>query len=197
MKKILSFILVLAIICSFSACALKEADFSDDNTSHETDENHPETALILLENVWAKYEDNEKFFAVGGDYTVENQKTDAPGKFSLEDKDALLSNFCIDENTSNMVDDAASLMHMMLANNFTAIALHVTDSKEIDSVTGSLKENIQNNRWLCGFPQEMYIATVNDYVISVFGASDIIEVFDKHLKEAYADTKVVFQEPIA
>ena len=185
MKKLLAFLLVLSMIISFVGCTAKN------------NADGPESALVLLENVWAKYQENEKFSAAGGDFSEENQRMDAPGKFSLEDKEALASTFCLDAETAALVDDAASLMHMMLANNFTAVALRVTDVQDTEKVTKSLRENIQNNRWLCGFPEEMYIATVGNYVVSVFGASDLVEVFDTHLKEAYTDTKVVFEEPIA
>lgn len=184
MKNILSVLLCLTLIFSFAACSAPK-------------ENGPESALILLENVWAKYEDTEKFAAGGGDFSAENQKMDAPGKYGLEDKEALMSTFCLDEKTADLVDDAASLMHMMLANNFTAVSLHVSSSADVNKVADSLKENLANNRWLCGFPEKMYIATVDDYVVSVFGAADLLDTFDGHLKEVYTNTEVLYDEPIA
>ena len=51
----------------------------------------PTSALNLLSTVWKSHKESEKFPAAGGDYSEENAREDAPGKFSTSDSDALSS----------------------------------------------------------------------------------------------------------
>lgn len=152
----------------------------------------PADATALLEDVWAAYGEDEKFFAMGGDYTtmVEN----APGKVDVsvvEDVDALLA---VPADATAMTDDAASLIHAMNANTFTCGAFHVTDDAE--AFTGLVQDNIANRQWMCGFPEELTIATVGEYVVVAFGAADIMDVFVGHLQEV-TGAELVVEEKLA
>ena len=64
------------------------------------------------------------------------------------------------------VDQAASLVHMMNQNTFTAAAYHCTD--DADALATALRDNIQQRQWMCGFPDKVAVAVVGEYVVSVF-----------------------------
>ncbi len=148
-------------------------------------------ATALLEDVWAAYGEDEKFFAMGGDYTT--MVDGAPGKVDVskaEDVDALLA---IPADATALADDAASLIHAMNANTFTASAFHVTDA---EAFKGLVEDSIANRQWMCGFPEELTISTVGEYVVVAFGASDIMDVFVGHLQEV-TGAEVVVEKPLA
>lgn len=207
MKKITALFLILTLMLTLAACASEQnpdvtdaPDASATDTPEITDAPDApaaESALALLESVWAKYADDEKFAAAGGDYSEENAVSDAPGKYGLDDTDALDSVLGLPAGAVAMLDDAASLMHMMNANSFTCGAFRVADAKDTDAVASALKDNILNRRWMCGFPDELRIYTVGSYVVSFFGVTDITTLFAEKLTEAFPDAVLACQEPIA
>ena len=174
MKKFLTLLLAAAMTLSLAACGSKTDDNSGNNSQ-------PASALELLNAVWANYSDDDKFPAAGGDFDEANMTEDAPGNFSVEDGDAL----------------DYSLTHMMNANTFTAGAFHVASSSDVDSVVSDLKDNIMNRQWMCGFPDKLVILTLGDYVISCYGAEDLVDQFSEKVTEAFADAAVVCDEAIA
>lgn len=211
MKKITALLLIFTLLLTFAACSSnKTPDVTDAPNADTTDTpvtdapvtDAPEapaaeSALALLESVWAKYAEDEKFAAAGGDYSEENAVSDAPGKYGLDDTDALDSVLGLPQSAVAMLDDAASLMHMMNANSFTCGAFHVADAENTDAVVTALKDNILARRWMCGFPDELRIYTVGSYVVSFFGVTDITSLFSEKLTETFPDAVLACEEPIA
>ncbi len=153
-------------------------------------------ALTLLNTIWAGYGEEEKFPASGGDYSGDNSIMDAPGNFGVGDAAALDSVLGLPEDAATKIDGAASLMHMMNANTFTCGAFHVKDPEGLSSVADSLKDNILNRQWMCGFPDKLIVMTVGDYVISAFGDEEIINTFKDKAIAAYGSATLVYEEPI-
>ena len=60
----------------------------------------------------------------------------------------------------------------------------------------AMKESIENRRWVCGFPDKFVIIKVNGYVVSAFGAADLIDTFKSKTLKAYQDAKVYCEENI-
>ena len=181
MKKNLAKLLVLVMAATtiLSGCGSKGGASSAD----------AKDATTLLENVWAAYGEDEKFFAMGGDYTT--MVDGAPGKVDVsvvEDVDALLA---IPADATAMADDAASLIHAMNANTFTCSAFHLTDAANAEAFAGLVQDNIANRQWMCGFPEELTIANVGEYVVVAFGAADIMSTFKGHLQEVTGAELVV------
>lgn len=110
---------------------------------------------------------------------------DAPGNFSVEDGDALDYSLSFPAADAGKLSDAASLTHMMNANTFTAGAFHVASSSDVDSVVSDLKDNIMNRQWMCGFPDKLVVAEVGEYVVTVFGADELVDTFMTHLNGIY------------
>ena len=50
---------------------------------------------------------------------------------------------------------------------------------------------------MCGFPEKLVILTVGDYIISVFGAAELINTFTEKLTSEYSSAKQLFDVPIA
>ena len=189
MKKFLTLLLAAAMTLSLAACGSKTDDNSGNNSQ-------PASALELLNAVWANYSDDDKFPAAGGDFDEANMTEDAPGNFSVEDGDALDYSLSFPAADAGKLSDAASLTHMMNANTFTAGAFHVASSSDVDSVVSDLKDNIMNRQWMCGFPDKLVILTLGDYVISCYGAEDLVDQFSEKVTEAFTDAAVVCDEAV-
>lgn len=193
MKKFTIMVLSLAMVCSLCACG-KDNKKDDTKTTEEvvqiTD------SLEILTNVWGTYGDDEKFAVAGGDYN--NSVMDAPGKFEVSDAESLDAMLGVPVDSAPLIDDAASIMHMMNANTFTAGAYHVADSANQEDFCNKLKDNILNRQWMCGFPDTLIVVTIgNEYVVSAFGAAEVIDTFKNKLTAEYPMAEIVFEENLA
>ncbi len=152
-------------------------------------------SLEIFTAVWATYGDDEKFAIAGGDYN--NSVMDAPGKFDVADAESLDAMLGVPGDGATMIDDAASMMHMMNANTFTAGAYHVADPANQQAFCDSLKNNIMNRQWMCGFPDTLIVVTIGDsYVVSAFGNAEIIDNFKTKLTTEYPVATVVYEESL-
>ena len=177
--------------------ASKPSTSKPSTDKHDTDKaNKPSSPLNLLNTVWKSYSEDDKFPASGGDYSEENAKDDAPGKFDVSDSAVLESTLAVPEDSADLLKNAASLTHMMNLNTFTAGAFQLKDSKNADKFAKAMKESIENRRWVCGFPDKFVIIKVNGYVVSAFGAEDLIDTFKSKTLKAYQDAKVYCEENI-
>lgn len=188
MKRSVSFILMAAMVLSLAACGGKE-------TGGDADADVAD-ALTLLTTVWDSYGEDEKFPAMGGDFSEQNMVNGAPGTYGLDDASMLDSALGLPEASASMIDQAASLMHMMNTNTFTCGAFHVSKSDNVSAVADSLKENILARQWMCGFPDKLIVITVGDYVVSAFGNGEIIDAFKTKTLAAYGSAKLVYEEAI-
>ena len=186
MKKLISLILAAVMVMSLAACGSKT-----DNGGSGDQAYTPASALDLLEKVWAAFPEDNKFPAGGGDYSEENNKEDAPGVYDLTDRAAVDSALGLPETAK--VDQAASLVHMMNQNTFTAAAYHCTDDPA--ALATALRYNIQQRQWMCGFPDKVAVIVVGEYVVSVFGAEDLVDDFTTTLN-GITGAKPVYDEAI-
>lgn len=189
MKKITSLALALALALTLTACGKK------DNTAGSGDSSVPADATALLTAVWDAHSDDEKFPAAGGDY--ENPVEDAPGAVSIADADNLNYMLTLPVEDAGKIDGAASLSHMMNANTFTCGAYHLSDDVSAADVASSLRDNIMNRQWMCGFPDKLMVLTMGQFVVSVYGAEDLVDTFRDKLQNCFSSAVVVYDEPIA
>ena len=161
-----------------------------------TKANKPSSPLNLVNTVRKSYSEDEKFPASGGDYSEED---DDDAVASLTSVTAPYWNRPLQfpEDSADPLETlAASLTHMMNLNTFTAGAFQLKDSKNADKFAKAMKESIENRRWVCGFPEKFVIIKVNGYVVSAFGAEDLIDTFKSKTLKAYQDAKVYCEENI-
>ncbi len=151
-------------------------------------------ALNILNTVWSTYAEDEKFAAMGGDYS--NNVMDAPGACSLsaaEDLDAL---FGLPTSSISSVTAAASLMHMMNANTFTSACYELAEGTDVAAFAQSAKDNILARQWMCGFPEILIIVEVEGCVVTAFGNGEIVQLFKDKLSSSFS-CNVLVEEPIA
>lgn len=173
MKKMISLVLAAVLALSLAACGKDNA--SDGGPVKAT------SALDLLETVWNSYGEDEKFPTVGGAFSDADVKENAPGAYDITDRAEADRVLGLPETA--LVDQAASLVHMMNQNTFTAAAYHATDDP--DALAQQLRDNIQQRQWMCGFPDKLAVAVVGDYVTAVYGAEDLVDGFMNHLTGIY------------
>ena len=151
MKKILALTLTLVMMLSFAACGNSDKG-NDEVTTDPAVTTEPVTDAPVVQavypldaftKIWAAMPEDFKFAAGGGDY--ENMVMDGPGKFGLtaaeagENINAMLG---FPADLVSKIDSAASLMHMMNANTFTAGAYHFVDAADKDASVETIKSNI-------------------------------------------------------
>ena len=190
MKKFLVMILMAVMTFSFTACGGKGSGDDAGDGVEIAD------SLTLLNTIWDSYGEDEKFSAMGGDFSEENMVDGAPGNYGIEDASMLDYTLGLPEASASMIDGAASLVHMMNANTFTCGAFHVSSSDDLSAVADSLKENILQRQWMCGFPDKLIVITVGDYVISAFGNEELIDTFKTKTMDAYESAELVYEEPV-
>ena len=153
-----------------------------------------ESAQALLESIHKAMPDDAEFPAAGGDY--ETSVDDAPGAFDPSNADNLNFLLTVPTEDASLIDDAASLMHMMNANTFTCGALRVKNGDDAAKLAEDLRDAIQNKQWMCGFPDKLVIATLGNYVVSVYGDEELVNTFRDKLQAAYSDAAIAYDEMI-
>lgn len=212
MKKIATILTALVLMLSFAACGKtdKKPDSTSDASQTEnttvtteptTDTSAPETDAAsdpkaLLDAIWNNYKEDDKFPAAGGDYDEANMVDGAPGNVGLADADSVEHLTGFPAASIGEIDAAASLFHMMNGNSFTCGAYRVKEGTDVDALAQSIRDAIQGRRWMCGFPDKIVIATVDNYIVSVFGLEDLVDNFRDTMLAVYPATSVVFDEPI-
>ena len=175
MKKMMTLALAALMLVGMVACGGGTTD--NVGTGFGAD-----SATAVLETVWASYADDEKFAIMGGDY--DSNVPDAPAKFNHENAEYMESMLVIPPEATAMVDDAASMIHMMNANTFTAGAFHLADLNNEEAFVSAVKERVMNNQWLCGFPEKLIIVSDGSgYVVTAFGNGEAIDSFKTKLTE--------------
>lgn len=149
-------------------------------------------ASNVLTNIWNGVAEDSKFFAMGGDFN--NMVDGAPGVYSLEDE-GLTSTLLIPAEQIANVDEAASLVHAMMLNNFTAGMFHVTG--DVAAFVEAMHTAIANNPWMCGMPEKMIIAVIDsEYVLACFGINDAVGPFETALGTVYPNAEIKYNEAI-
>ena len=201
MKKLIAMLLALVLVMGLVACGNKTnnettpVDTTADTTPADMggedavtpDDGDIDIPLIpdapaatngaseVLTNIWNGVAEDSKFFAMGGDFN--NMVDGAPGVYSLEDE-GLTSTLLIPAEQIANVDAAASLVHAMMLNNFTAGMFHVTG--DVAAFVEAMHTAIANNPWMCGMPEKMIIAVIDgEYVLACFGINDAVGPLDR------------------
>ena len=205
MKKILALVLALTMVAAMAACTPANTDTNDTTpATTEATVAGPASAVELLNTVWAKFPEAFKFPVMGGD--AENPNWEGPGSVTLPgaEGNALWNLYVPDEQLAN-ITEAATMIHAMNANTFTAGALKLAEGADAATVAKALADAIQNTRWMCGFPERMIVVSVGDYLVVAFGhdgvsypeGGKLITEFLTGLQAEYANAKVLHDAPIA
>ena len=146
----------------------------------------------ILTTVWATYAEEDKFAIMGGTSTMnEPDSIEIAGNESVLDNTVALPSDCVE-----LIDDAATMIHMLNANTFSCGVFRVTDSQNVATVTEKIRDNVLNRQWICGFPDKLVITTIGNYVVSAFGNEEIIDTFQAALESCYEDAELVYEESL-
>lgn len=206
MKKLIAMLLALVLVMGLVACGtttpatttedteppVETGDPTEGTTEDETPVvADPNAATSVLTNIWDAVE-GEKFFAMGGD--MNNMVDGAPGNYSLEDEGLTASLYVPADQIANL-ECAGSLMHGMLANNFTAAAYKMAAGADAAAFADAMKAAIDGVQWVCGTPEKIIIAVIGgDTVVVAFGINDAIAPFETAVTTAYADADIKYAE---
>lgn len=211
MKKLITLLLVLVMVLSMAACTSNETDTNDNEK--ETTENTENNAVVsdtsaveILTNIWDLYPEEEQFPVSGGnmEYHFEQMEKDesymppnAPGVYDMAYAENLPYLLYIPEAEMTNVDEAATMIHAMLANNFSSGVVHVKAGTDVTAMAGAIKANLAQTQWICGTPDQMLVAVVeNEYVLVAFGINDAMNPFVTRFGEAYPDADVIYSGSI-
>lgn len=187
MRKITTIMLAAAIALSLAACGSGKAG----------NESVGETPLEILSNVWDSYLDNEKFPIMGGGPEFEQSVMDQAGEFATTDAEAMDSLLGFPSSSIALVKEAASIMHAMNQNTFTAGAYYVSNSGDVEMLISDLEDNIMSRQWMCGFPDTLIIVKVDaNTLVSAFGEATNIENFKNRILEAYSGAEIVSEHSL-
>lgn len=199
MKKIAALLLALTMVVSIASCGDKNNENTTGNVETTTNEvvaPKYTSALEVIETAWNAYPEDQKFFAAGGDY--DHMVDNAPGKYNLDVENAsnsleYMTQF--PESEFSKIDDAATLLHGMIANNFTAGAFHYTNASDVEAGIEAIKESYNNQHWMCGIPDKLVIFKVpGNYVISAYGLTDVIETFKNAVLNNVENAELVIEQ---
>lgn len=173
MKKIISVILAAVMLFALAGCGAEGLPEVD------------KTALEVLTEIWDGMPEDQHFMSFGGDYdaAIEN----APGPHAIGDGSDLENGIGYPAANISMIDEAASMRHMLNANTFTCGAYHLTEDADIDEVCKGIRDSLMNRAYMCGWPEQLDIYKIGNTVVCFFGALDIVNTFKDALVSVYGD----------
>lgn len=148
----------------------------------------------VLEKIWGLYGDADRFAVFGG--SMESPVNDAPGALDLSNGEELFGKYLLPEAQIPNVTEAASLMHMMNGNIFTAAVVTLGDGADGEAVAKAWREAIHQNRWICGQPDKMLMYRIGDHVLMAFGSADAMDVFEAKTVEAFPEGAMLYKEAV-
>lgn len=189
MKKLISCLLALTMIFTMAACGNSDVKETQDPTDPAV---VIESADKLLSAIWSDMTEDETYYVWGGDYNVMVE-----GDASLvSDEGFMTTTLHLPEELKGQVDHAASLIHGMNTNSMTSAAYCLAEGTDVAAFAKTLRDGIQSTQWMCGFPEQLYIATVGGYVLAVFGLTDNVSSIQNHFTSLYPTAEVLYSEAI-
>ena len=192
MKKLFALILAVAMVLSMAACT--KTDDNKNNDENNTDPvNVPASALEVLETIWGKMEAG--FPIIGGN--MESPVDGAPGNYDMAYAENMTYNLLVPADQLTNITEAASAIHMMNANSFTSGVFHLAEGVTAADFAATMQSAVQNNQWMCGFPETLVIAAIGgEYVLVAFGVNDAMTPFQTALTAAYPEAEILYNEAI-
>lgn len=199
MKRVL--LAAWVVLCLLAGCSKNSAPPATQPQASETvgqpvlGEPGETVAAVILGDIWAQYEAQERFSVYGG---VPSRPTpDGPGDLDLQLPEKWLENIRYPINCVDNVDQGACLTHLLNETLFTAAAFRVTDSENAASVLQQWRREVQRSNWSTVAPERLLLAQVGEkYLIMSMGSKNNIQTFRQKLKAAYPTACIFCEEPI-
>ena len=147
----------------------------------------------ILQKIWDLYPQNERFSVYGG--AVEQSVADGPGDLDMTMTEELTTRYLLTEDQLQMVEEGASLVHLMNNNIFTAVVFKVKENPQ--NLAKGWRSSIQGTRWICGQPDRMLLVQpVDGYLLMAFGSQDAMTAFRSHMITAFPAANILYEEAI-
>ena len=92
--------------------------------------------------------------------------------------DSFQAQILVDEELTAMVKpQAATMLHMMNTNTFCSAVMQLNDAADAEAFASHYQQIVQSHHWMCGFPDTVVVLRMTDYVITAYGADDLIQAF--------------------
>ena len=132
----------------------------------------------------------------GESFSYEMPKS-APSVLSLEDVDVLTSMTYFPAESVSKLQDAAIFYNMMNMNTGgTYSAFSFANEEDVQAMAAQMKNIFENNHWSCGFPDGYLLMSVDNVLLSVFGANDFLTAFKDAVSSTYVESVVLFEGAI-
>ena len=207
MKKLAILLAIALLICVvFTGCRRSQPADTTGNTIPSTTQTQPTNATQtkptgmqgnatasrqILEDIWAKYAENERFAVYGG--TVDNSVSDGPGDLDMTNVEELTTAYLLPREQVESVEEGASMVHMMNNNIFTSAVFKLSAAADEKTLVESWRDNIQQNRWICGQPDRLLMVKVDDsHILMAFGSTDAMDTFRGKVTAIYPDAKTLY-----
>lgn len=206
MKKFITAILIATMSFSLVACGNKSTNNSSSSNETTTEGAVNSAVKNATDVLLGAYDDFAEALAPSYEMSAEELKTSFTGGYYDENDETTLTQGpgavpvtnatitsigLLSEDSLSMIDDASLLMHPMMTNYFAAMAFHVTEEANVDTVAKSLSDAILNNQWMCGQPEGYVVIKVDSYVVSMYGLFDNINAFKAGIIGAFENAVIV------
>lgn len=194
MKKLTAILLAAAVVLVLFAACGGNTDTNKDNSGASSYAD----ATAVLSAVWAAYADEaeENKFPIGGGDSA-NLTMDAPGKFDIAATEELDVTLALPASQTANIEDAASMMHMMNANNFTGAAYKLKEGTDAAAFAKDFQDGLNGRQWMCGFPEKFVVIQTGDFVVTAFGNGQIIELFATKASGTLENAAIILEGDIA
>ncbi len=188
MKKKISILMTLMMAFTLAACGNKPSN-------NPGTESTITSAVDFYTEVWNEFGEDKQFAAVGGDAEHE---AEAPAKFALTDANKETFEYLLlvnDELYDMLDDDVATLQHMMNTNTFSSAVAKLKDPSKASEFAEEYKTVVQNQQWMCGFPDKVVVISVENYIVMAYGYDEIIDDLVHACSEVNASSTVLVDAP--
>lgn len=152
-------------------------------------------SVQILSAIWNQYGEGDKFAAYGG--AVDNAVDNAPGALNMSDSEELTTRYLIPQDQLTAIRAGASLVHMMNNNIFTGVVVTLSENGDMKALYEAWRDTIQGNRWICGQPDRLLMASVDDtHLVMAFGSTEAMNTFTGKLSAAHSSAKVLYNEAV-
>lgn len=174
MKKILAIVMALVLVLSFASCGGNNTETSSTPDTSSTETVTGKTSLDVLNDLWAAYPDEDKFFVAEEGMEPFSPFVE-PAAFEYETAEEIDNFLGFPAAEGAKVKNVAFFMHMMNANSLTVAAVQL-EGADKTAVANAIKDNIMNRQWMCGFPERLYVVSVGDVIVYAFGLAGYSDV---------------------
>jgi hypothetical protein len=169
MKKILAIVLALVVVvAAFAACSGEKAPEANEGPTYAD-------AVEVLTTIFASYAEENKFPVAGGDEA--NMSFEGPAKYDYTLADELNAVAKLPASQAANIEDAATALHAMNANSFTSAAYKLVDGADAAAFAAEFKTELDNSRWMCGFPEKFVVIKTGSYLVTAYGVADIMDYY--------------------